>query len=61
MNVLLTLLSKSTGAVEGTKRINLPLFYLPTNVSSVFYIEPDETLTAIDSTFEEYDCLCEVL
>ena len=61
MNVLLTLFSKSTGAFMGEKRVNLPLFCLPTNTTNVFYIEPDETLASLDKDFVKYDCLVEVL
>lgn len=61
MNVLLTLFNKTNGAIMGEKRVSLPLFCLPTNTSGVFYIEPDETLTAVCKDFVKYDCLVEVL
>lgn len=61
MNVLLTLFNKNNGTIMGEKEINLPLFCLPKDNSTVFYIEPDDTLNALDSSFSNYDCLVEVL
>jgi hypothetical protein len=61
MNVLLTLFNKNNGTIEGTKRISLPLYCYPSDGGNVFYIEPDDTLNALDPTFSKYDCLVEVL